>query len=69
MLWRAATNGGPTISPILPSSVVPRAKMRVKALQIPLSMSLYVAPVGLMVVQLAGIAEVGILNRLINLNQ
>ena len=58
ILVRALTNGGPTIPPMLPSSVVPRAKMRVRFLHSPLTRSLLVVP-EVTAVQLAGTTEVG----------
>lgn len=59
MLFRAATKGGPTRSPIFPCSVVPLAKMRVRFLHVPSMRSFLVAPVSCMSAQLTGISDAG----------
>ena len=49
-----ATNGGPTMLPMFPDSVVPRAKIRVRFLQGRVRRSLRVAPRGARLVQEVG---------------
>ena len=58
-VFRAVTKGGPTMPPMLPDSVVPRAKSRVRFLQGLVVRSLRVAPARLMLAQLVGRALAG----------
>ena len=59
MEFKAATKGGPTMLPMFPDSVVPRAKIRVRFLQGRVRRSLRVAPRGARLVQEVGRAVGG----------